>query len=225
MQLGLRSTAFTGILTITLALCACGGSSSTSQSSSATAASTPQASSTSGTETSGSGTSTASSGTHTASSSKATSEKTPEINVNIASPIKLEPIARRFTCDGADISPPISWSHIPANTKEIDLFLLELMPVHGKFVTSWAVAGLSPKLRSLSAGHLPAGAILGRNSHGRIGYSLCPAKGPSRRSLFALYALPKKIPAHPGFVPETLRETVLHQATSSGLLGLTYKRR
>jgi len=143
----------------------------------------------------------------------------------MASPVKREPIARRFTCNGADISPPLSWSHIPPHTAELDLFLFNIQPVHGKLIANWAVAGLSPKLRSLPAGHLPAGAIVGRNSHGQTAYTLCAPKGPPLRALFLLYALPKKIPAHPGFVAEALREKALHEAKSAGLLGVTFKGR
>ena len=218
MHSRLQSPALGSVLAVMLALTACGGSSSTSQSSSASAASATQASaSTSAT------TSTSTSATTTA--SKASSEKVPTIDVQMASSVKLEPIAARYTCDGADISPPVSWSHIPAHTVELDLFQFNLAPVHGKLFANWAVAGLSPKLHGLQAGRLPASAIVGRNSHGHTGYSLCPPKGPSVRSLFLLYALPKKIPARAGFNAEALREKALHEAKSLGLLGTTYKRR
>ncbi len=96
--------------------------------------------------------------------------------------------------------------------------------MHGKLFANWAVAGLSPKLRGLSAGQLPPGAVLGRNSHGQTAYSLCPAKGPTVRYAFLLYALPKKIPASPGFNAEALREKALHVAESAGLLGASYRR-
>ncbi|HEV3072648.1 MAG TPA: YbhB/YbcL family Raf kinase inhibitor-like protein [Solirubrobacteraceae bacterium] len=132
-------------------------------------------------------------------------------------------MSAHYTCDGANVPPPISWSHVPPNTAEIDLFLFDLSPVHGKLFASWAVAGISPKLRGLSAGQLPAGAILGRNSHGQTGYSLCPPKGPAVRYAFLMYALPKKIPVSPGFDAEKLREKALHVAASAGLLGASYK--
>ncbi len=143
----------------------------------------------------------------------------------MASSVKLDPVSPHFTCDGANISPPVSWSHVPPTTAEIDLFLFNLAPVNGKLFANWAVAGLSPKLRGLSAGQLPAGAVLGRNSHGQVAYSLCPAKGPAVRYAFLMYALPKKIPVSTGFNAEALREKALHTAASAGLLGLSYKRR
>jgi phosphatidylethanolamine-binding protein (PEBP) family uncharacterized protein len=213
MHIGLRSTALGSALIVALALIGCGGSSSTSQSSSSTAASTTPTSSTASPTT-----------TATTTSSTTSSEKVPTIDIQLASSVKLDPIPARYTCDGSNTSPPISWSHVPPNTAEIDLFLFNLAPVHGKLFANWAVAGLSPKLHGLSAGQLPSGAILGRNSHGQVAYSLCPAKGPTVRYAFLMYALPKKIPVQPGFNAEALREKALHTAESAGLLGLSYKR-
>jgi hypothetical protein len=212
MHTRLRSPAAVGgALIAALALAGCGGSGSKSQSSSTTpAASATQTSSTASTT--------------TTSTSTTTSEKVPTIDIQLASSVKLDPMPARYTCDGANVSLPVTWSHVPSNTAEIDLFLFNLAPVHGKLYADWAVAGLSPKLRGLSAGQLPAGAILGRDSSGQVGYSICPAKGPAVRYAFLLYALPKKIPVTPGFNAEALREKALHEAESAGLLGASYKR-
>jgi len=217
MHIGLRSKAIGGTLIATLALIGCGGSSST-QSSSATAASATPTSSTASAAAS-------TTSTTTTISSTTTSEKVPDIDLQLSSSVKLDPLSARFTCDGANISPPVAWGHLPSNTAEVDLFLFNLAPVHGKLFANWAVAGLSPKLRGVSAGRLPAGAIVGRNSYGQVGYSVCPPKGPSVRLAFLLYALPKKISVRPGFNAETLREKALHVAESAGLLGASYKRR
>jgi phosphatidylethanolamine-binding protein (PEBP) family uncharacterized protein len=217
MHTGLRSTTLGSALIVALALmlAGCGGSSSTTQSSSSstTAASATPTSSTASETT-----------TATTTSSTTSSEKVPTIDIQMASSVKLDPISAHYTCDGANVSPPVSWSHVPPNTQEIDLFLFNLAPVHGKLFANWAVAGLSPKLHGLSAGQLPAGAVLGRNSHGQVAYSLCPAKGPAVRYAFLMYALPKKIPVSTGFDAEKLREKALHAAESAGLLGLSYKR-
>jgi len=218
MHTGLRSATIASALMValTLMLAGCGGSSSTTQSSSSSttaASATPTSSSTSATSTT------------TTSSSTTSTEKVPNIDLRLASSVKLDPISAHYTCDGANVSPPISWSHVPPDTAEIDVFLFNLLQVHGKLIANWALAGISPKLRGLSAGQLPAGAILGRNSHGQAAYSLCPAKGPPVRYAFLVYALPKKIPVSTGFDVEQLRAKALHTAESAGLLGLAYKRR
>jgi phosphatidylethanolamine-binding protein (PEBP) family uncharacterized protein len=217
MHIGLRSKAIGSALIAAFALAGCGGSSST-QSSSATAASATSTSSTASAAAS-------TTSTTTTSTSTTTSEKVPNIDIQLSSSIKLDPLPARYTCDGANVSPPVIWGHLPSNTAEVDLFLFNLAPVHGKLFANWAVAGLSPKLTGVSVGRLPAGAIVGRNSYGQVGYSVCPPKGPSVRLAFLVYALPQKIPARPGFNPEALREKALHIAESAGLLGASYKRR
>jgi phosphatidylethanolamine-binding protein (PEBP) family uncharacterized protein len=218
MHIGLRSKAVGGALMLALALAGCGGSSSTSQSSSTAAASASQTANAAQTSSTASATET------TSSTSTTTPEKVPNFDLQLASSVKLNPIPARYTCDGANVSLPITWGHLPPNTAEIVLFLFNLAPIHGKLFASWAVSGLSPKLRGLSAGQLPAGAIVGRNGHGQTAYSVCPAKGASVRYAFLLYALPKKIPVKPGFDPEALREKALHVAESAGLLGASYQR-
>jgi phosphatidylethanolamine-binding protein (PEBP) family uncharacterized protein len=107
---------------------------------------------------------------------------------------------------------------------EVDLFLFNLLPVHGKLVNDWAVAGLSPKLTGVPAGRLPASAILGRNSFGETHYTVCPPKGQTVHYAFLVYALPKRILVKPGFKAEKLREKALHLSEVAGLLGATYTR-
>jgi phosphatidylethanolamine-binding protein (PEBP) family uncharacterized protein len=222
MHSGLRpktilSSVFTLIVALALVACGGSGSGSTSQASTASAASASQTASTTSTTTSSS--------TTTSASTSAASEKVPTINITLSSSAGLSPIPARYTCDGANESLPLSWSQLPANTVEVDVFLFNLLPVHGKLIDDWAVAGLKPKLHGLSAGKLPPGAIVGRNSFGHTGWSVCPHKGPSVRYAFLLYALPKRVRARPGFNAEKLRATALHVAESAGLLAGTYKRK
>jgi phosphatidylethanolamine-binding protein (PEBP) family uncharacterized protein len=199
-----------GALLAMLALAGCGGSGSGSTSSTTPTASATQTSTTESTTTSASTTSSA--------------EKVPTIDLPLTSSTNLNPISATYTCDGADISPPISWSQIPPHTAELQLFVFNFLPVGGKLFADWAVAGLSPSLHGLAAGQLPAGAIVGRNGRGQTRYSLCPAKGVNTRFAFLLYALPQRIAAKPGFDANALREQALHTAEHAGLLAFSYRR-
>jgi phosphatidylethanolamine-binding protein (PEBP) family uncharacterized protein len=198
-----------------LALAGCGGSGSSSTASS----STTSAASATPTSTSESTTSTPSSSTSTAAA-----EKVPTIDLPLKSSTNLEPIAARYTCDGANTSLPISWSQLPPHTAEIEVFVFNFLPVGGKLFADWAIAGLSPSLHGLSAGQLPAGAIVGRNSFGQTGYSICPPKGSNTRFAFLVYALPKSLSVKPGFDPNALRERALHASEHAGLLAFSYRR-
>jgi phosphatidylethanolamine-binding protein (PEBP) family uncharacterized protein len=120
-------------------------------------------------------------------------------------------IPPRYTCDGKNISLPLRWGSVPAGTRELALLVLSLKPVRttGSGVVErasvlWAVTGLRPTLRRLAPGRLPRGAILGRNSGGHSGYSICPAEGTSQNYLIALFASPRRLSARPGFSDESL---------------------
>jgi phosphatidylethanolamine-binding protein (PEBP) family uncharacterized protein len=133
------------------------------------------------------------------------------------------PLPATYTCDGSNTSPPLEWQGVPTGTAELVLFAMNTQPVGGKLFFDWAVAGLSPNLSGLEAGKLPGGAVQGKNSAGKVGYSICPQSG-GETYVFALYALPKRLSPAKGFDPHALREAVLAQAGHAGLLAATYAR-
>jgi phosphatidylethanolamine-binding protein (PEBP) family uncharacterized protein len=131
-------------------------------------------------------------------------------------------IPLEYTCHGADRSPALRWQDLPANTVELALFVLSVTPVNGKLFFNWALTGLSPHLTGLKAGQLPPGVVVGRNSYGQNGYSICPAAGKAEDYVFTLYALTQKLTASPGFEPAAMRTQALQVARHSGLLIGTY---
>ena len=100
---------------------------------------------------------------------------------------------------------------------------MNLQPVQEKLFFNWAVAGLDPSLDEIGSGQLPGGAVVGRNSFGKVGYELCP-EGSAETYMFALFAVPKKLSASKGFDPLALRQEVLDNSGNVGLLALNYVR-
>lgn len=138
------------------------------------------------------------------------------------------PIPARYTCDGADISPPLEWSAVPQGTRELMLFIRasEESEAGGGRLLAWAVAGLSPTLRHLPSGKLPPGAVVGRNGLGQARYTVCPRrKGIKKYYAVALYGLTSPIAARPGFDGHALRVQVESQAAYEGLASFSYVRR
>ncbi len=190
----------------------CGGSGSDSSSRSASASTAPQQS--------------ASTSAVTSTAAQKPPENIPVANITVKSPVPSKPVPARYTCDGANVPLPLEWTRPPAGTAEVDVFIVSALPIKGKFVVVWAVAGLPPNTRKLSSSHLPSGAIVGRNSFGQTKYSLCPPKGPEAHYAVLVYAVPHKIASKPGFDPETLIEgTLVHVAPSEGESYLSYKRK
>lgn len=132
---------------------------------------------------------------------------------------KVISLPSRYTCRGVDESPPLRWRGVPAGTKELILFAMNLRPAEGRLFFDWAVAGIDPKLESLSPGSLPPGAIPGRASTGKRSYSMCPSG--KETVAFALYAVPKQLGAKPGFEPAALRERAMNASHNVGLLPTT----
>ena len=106
-------------------------------------------------------------------------------------------IPRRCTCDGEDISPPLSWSGVPANTKSLVLIVDDPDapdPQAPKMVwVHWLLYNIPPAATSLAEGiaamHLPEGALEGINDWKRTGYGgPCPPVG-RHRYFHKLYAL------------------------------------
>jgi phosphatidylethanolamine-binding protein (PEBP) family uncharacterized protein len=119
-----------------------------------------------------------------------------------------ESLPAQYTCDGKNIHPPLEWGAIPSGASELLLLVVGLKPTStpGNYRASveWAVAGLNPGLRRLSAGQLPPGAHIGTDSDRKRTYSICPKKGVAERYQFVLYALPSTLKVSPNFAGLTV---------------------
>ncbi len=109
-------------------------------------------------------------------------------------------IPKQFTCDGADISPPLSWSGIPPGTKSLVLFMDDPDapdPAHpGMDWSHWLLYNIPPQTLSLKEGlsELPKGALAGWTDWKSAQYrGPCPPVG-SHRYFLRLYALDILLP-------------------------------
>jgi phosphatidylethanolamine-binding protein (PEBP) family uncharacterized protein len=134
-------------------------------------------------------------------------------------------IPRRYTCDGADVPLPVRWSGIPAGPAELAMFVVNLLPVQGHLFFDWAVAGLNPTSHGISPGTLPPGAIIGRNTFGNVGYSICPPRGPREEHFIVrVFALARTIRAKTGFDAETLFHEAQRSPRAAGGTSGVYSR-
>jgi Raf kinase inhibitor-like YbhB/YbcL family protein len=104
-------------------------------------------------------------------------------------------IPAKYTCDGADVSPPLTWSDAPAGTRSFALIADDPDAPAGTWV-HWvlynlpaAISGLPENIAKVESLDL-RGARQGRNDFRRPGYGgPCPPPGPAHRYFFKLYAL------------------------------------
>lgn len=106
-------------------------------------------------------------------------------------------IPMRYTCEGEDVSPPLSWSDPPQGTKSIALIVDDPDapdPQAPRMTWAhWVLYNLPPTANELPEGvsteALPAGAREGQNDWKRAGYGgPCPPIG-RHRYFHKLYAL------------------------------------
>jgi hypothetical protein len=96
-------------------------------------------------------------------------------------------IPSEFTCDGDDISPPLTISEVPENTKSLALISDDPDAPVGTW-DHWVVFNIPPDTREIAKGTEPPG-VAGKNSWGRTGYGgPCPPSG-THRYFFKLYSL------------------------------------
>ena len=99
-------------------------------------------------------------------------------------------IPARHTCSGADVSPPLAWSHTPHGTVAFALVVDDTDA--GGFI-HWVVSDIPGDLSALAAGQRAG--VAGRNSFGGVGYGgPCPPIGSgAHHYVFTLYALSHKL--------------------------------
>jgi Raf kinase inhibitor-like YbhB/YbcL family protein len=119
--------------------------------------------------------------------SVATTQPAPATPVLVAPFANGGPIDARYTCDGDDLSPALSWTAAPAGTVEVAVTLTDLD--NPEFL-HWAIAGLEPTVTTLGEGNAPEFAITSFNSGGVEGYSgPCPPAGETHTYQFTVHYL------------------------------------
>lgn len=138
-------------------------------------------------------------------------------------------IPRQHSCDGADLSPALSWSGAPAGTKSFVLIVDDPDAPVGTWV-HWVLYDLPSTATELPQGvpndeTLASGAKHGVNDFRKTGYGgPCPPPGKPHRYFFKLYALdaPTNLKPH-ATKAQVLRAIEGHVLGQAELMG-TYKR-
>jgi hypothetical protein len=138
-------------------------------------------------------------------------------------------IPKKYTCQGEDISPPLSWNTVPEKTQSLALICDDPDAPMGVWV-HWVMFNLPADTRELAENVPPQktlanGAKQGTNDFRKIGYGgPCPPSG-EHRYFFKLYALDIKIDHEAGLKKADLLKIMEgHILDESKLMG-TYRRR
>lgn len=140
-----------------------------------------------------------------------------------------QPIPAKYTGDGADASPPLTWSGVPEGTVSQALVCEDPDAPRGVW-THWVLYNLPAEARQLSEGvpakeALPDASLQGKNDFRKTGYGgPAPPPGKPHRYFFQLYALDAKPALKPGATrPQLLAAMKGHILGQGSLMG-TYGR-
>lgn len=122
---------------------------------------------------------------------------TPEIDAPSGITVKSsafgagEEIPIEFTCDGADVSPPLEWS----GGKDAGGVVVTLTDPDAGGYVHWVVLGIPDDVSGLQKGAVPPGATEATNDFGETGYGgPCPPEGDEpQRYAFTVYRLTEPI--------------------------------
>jgi len=137
-------------------------------------------------------------------------------------------IAKKFTCDGADLSPQLAWSEPPEGTKSLALLVDDPDAPVGNW-NHWTLWNLPPSSRGLKEGiskeaRSPDGSEQGLNDFRKTGYNgPCPPPGKPHRYYFKLFALDAKLDLKAGAgkreLEAAMKGHILAQAEWMGRFG------
>jgi hypothetical protein len=124
-----------------------------------------------------------------------------------------EMIPSEYTCDGENVSPPLTWGDVPEGTMSLALVMEDIDSVEGTW-SHWVLYNLPPAVKALPEAVAPsetliAGGSQGHNDFDELGYGgPCPSDGETHRYVVRLYALDAPLDLAPGAARAQVLERV-----------------
>ncbi len=139
-----------------------------------------------------------------------------------------EMIPDKFTCKGRDVSPELTWSGVPKDTKSFVLIVDDPDAPGGTWI-HWILFNISPTIQKIPEGfrkdQMLGESRQGINSFRNIGYGgPCPPPGMIHRYYFKIYALDKMLYLQPGIDIERIQYDMKGHILAMGQLMGRYKR-
>ena len=129
----------------------------------------------------------------------------------------------KFTCQGEDISPALSWNDLPVGTVSLALIVDDPDAPAGTW-THWTIWNIDPALGGLKENAVPAGASEGLTSWGSAGWQgPCPPRG-THRYYFKLYALDTALSLTPEATVQDLTLAMKEHTLGQAELMATYQK-
>ncbi len=134
-------------------------------------------------------------------------------------------VPERYSCEGENVPPPLSWKGVPAGTGELAVVIEDPDAPSGTFV-HWLVVGIDPAATGLSGAGPPAGAeVLAGSSDNPTYIGPCPPNDDGdHRYVFEVYALKERPALDAVTTPVDKVRAIRKAAVAGGFLLGTFSR-
>ena len=138
-------------------------------------------------------------------------------------------IPPEYSGAGRNVSPPLTWSAVPAHTRSIAVLCDDPDAPVGDWV-HWVAFNIPAGARGLAAGvpraaKLPDGTVQGLNDYNRNGYDgPCPPPGKPHRYFYKVFALDSVLALGPGARKKDLLKAIEGHVLARGQWWGTFQR-
>lgn len=128
----------------------------------------------------------------------------------------------RFTCDGNNVSPAVSWTGGP---EDVSAWAVILTDLDAPDFAHWTVANIDASATGIAEGAVPELAAVGMNNDAKPDYTgPCPPEGTKHRYSLSVYALSQVIEAQTGDPSASMRAAIEASAMEVSTSEFTYSR-
>ncbi len=132
-------------------------------------------------------------------------------------------IPKKYTCDGANINPPLKIENVPSNTKSLALVFDDIDAPRGTYV-HWMLWNIDPNVKEIKENSVSEGAVQGVNDFKKRYYGgPCPPRR-AHKYVFKIYALDTLLNLNPNGTKKDLEKAMEGRIISRSQLTAVYKR-
>jgi Raf kinase inhibitor-like YbhB/YbcL family protein len=130
-------------------------------------------------------------------------------------------IPKKYTCDDADLNPPLRIENLPKGAKAVAL-IMEDPDAPSRVWTHWVVWNIDPKATEIRENSIPQSGVQGTNDFGNAKYGgPCPPSG-THRYYFRVYALDGPLTLAASATKSALEKAMAGHIVAKGSLMGTY---
>lgn len=129
----------------------------------------------------------------------------------------------KYTCDGANVNPPLKIENTPRETKSFALIFDDIDAPRGSYV-HWILWNIDPTIKEIRENSVPEGAVQGINDFKKYNYGgPCPP-GRAHRYVFKIFALDSRLNLDSNSTKADLEKVMKGGVVATGQLAGKFKR-